>query len=80
MKNWMVYILQCKDGTFYTGITKDLDRRLKQHNAGKASKYTRARLPVNVIWSKSGFSESTAKKEEARIKKLSRKEKARLMN
>jgi putative endonuclease len=48
---WVVYIMRCADGTLYTGITTDLARRLAQHNAGAASKYTRARLPVSVAYS-----------------------------
>ena len=45
---WFLYIIECSDGSFYTGITKDVDRRLQEHNAGKASKYTRRRLPVRL--------------------------------
>ena len=49
MGRWAVYILECGDGSWYTGATTDIERRLKQHNAGKASKYTRSRLPVRLI-------------------------------
>ena len=49
MAHWTVYILECADGSWYTGITTDIERRPKQHNAGKASRYTRARLPVRLI-------------------------------
>ncbi len=74
-KDWIVYILRCRDRSLYTGITKDLTRRLDEHNSGSGAKYTRAHLPVSLVWSKDGFTESGAKKEEARIKKLARKEK-----
>lgn len=80
MHSYHTYILRCSDGTLYTGITTDLDRRLREHNAGKASKYTRARLPVEMIWHEPAESESAAKKREAEIKKLSRKEKEILCN
>ncbi|MDF1497375.1 MAG: GIY-YIG nuclease family protein [Patescibacteria group bacterium] len=73
--NWHIYILGCADNTLYTGITTDLDNRLKTHNQGKASKYTRCRLPVKILWTEDGHTESSAKKREAVIKKLSRKEK-----
>lgn len=67
-----VYILRCADGTLYTGIAKDLERRLAQHRAGRASRYTRARLPVTVVWSQEVASWSAALREEIRIKRLSR--------
>ena len=49
-ERWTVYILRCKDSTLYTGITKDIERRVKQHNDGKASKYTQSRRPVNIVY------------------------------
>jgi putative endonuclease len=49
MNPWTVYILECADGSWYTGITTDIERRLKQHNAGKAGRYTRSRLPVRLV-------------------------------
>lgn len=79
MKNWIVYILRCKDNSLYTGITKDLDRRVGDHNSGKGAKYTRAKGPCALVWSKKGFTESKAKIEEHRIKKLSKKEKEELI-
>ena len=75
MSEWTLYILRCKDGSLYTGITTDLEGRLKSHKEGTASKYTRSRRPVRIIYSKPIGSESAARKEEARIKSLSRKEK-----
>jgi len=77
---WHVYILQCSDKTLYTGITVDLARRLMEHNSSKlGAKYTRARRPVKIVYSKKFRSRSTAAKAESRIKKLSREEKIRLI-
>ena len=53
-ERWFIYILRCADGSLYTGITKDLDRRLEQHNAGTASRYTRGRLPVIIEYQEGG--------------------------
>jgi putative endonuclease len=78
--DWIVYILRCSNRSLYTGITKDINRRLAEHNAGTGAKYTRAHLPCALVWSKGGFSESDAKKEEARIKKLSKKEKENMIS
>jgi putative endonuclease len=77
---WYVYILECSDGTLYTGITTDLDKRLKTHNNGKGAKYTKARLPVVLKASFESEDRSTASKEEYRIKQLTRKEKLELIN
>jgi predicted GIY-YIG superfamily endonuclease len=62
---WLVYIVRCADGSLYTGITKDVDRRCQQHNAGTASRYTRSRRPVKLIY--------PALKREAAIKALNRR-------
>ena len=67
--DWIVYILKCSDGSYYTGITKNLAKRLGCHNDGKASKYTRARLPVQVLIYRYGFTKSEALKLEIKIKK-----------
>ena len=77
---WVVYIVQCADGTFYTGISNNLERRLKRHNAGTASRYTRYRLPVTLIYQELQPTKSAALKRELEIKKLSRKAKQRLIN
>jgi predicted GIY-YIG superfamily endonuclease len=74
-----VYILRCADGTLYTGIAKDLERRLAQHRTGRASRYTRARLPVTVAWSQEVASWSAALREEIRIKRLSRAAKEQMV-
>ncbi|MDO4943041.1 MAG: GIY-YIG nuclease family protein [Lachnospiraceae bacterium] len=73
------YILQCADHTLYTGWTNDLDRRLKAHNEGKASKYTRSRLPVRLIYSEEYQTKREAMKRESAIKRLSRQEKLKLI-
>jgi putative endonuclease len=73
---YFVYILKCNDGTLYTGITSDLTRRVEEHNSSKlGAKYTKARRPVKLIYSKEFADRSAALIEEARIKKLSRSEK-----
>lgn len=72
MNNWTIYILRCKNNSLYTGITKNIEQRIKKHNLGIGAKYTNAHKPCVLIWSKSGYSESSAKKEEYRIKKLTR--------
>ena len=75
---WLVYLLRCSDGSLYTGITNDLPKRLKAHAAGKASRYTRSRLPVTLAYTEPQRSKSAALKREAAIKRLRRAEKERL--
>ena len=74
-----VYVLQCADGTLYTGITKDLARRCQQHNDGVASRYTRRRRPVKLVYQEPQRGQSLALKREAAIKKLTRREKLALI-
>jgi predicted GIY-YIG superfamily endonuclease len=69
---WVCYLLECADGTLYTGISNDLPRRLGQHARGVASKYTRARLPVVLRWSEGQPDRSAALRREAEIKGLPR--------
>ena len=76
---WFLYILKCNDGSFYTGITNDLQKRLKDHNSAKASKYTRARLPVVFVYTEELESKSQALKREAEIKRLNRIQKEQLV-
>jgi putative endonuclease len=76
---FLVYILRCSDGTFYTGHTKDLEARLKLHNAGKGAKYVRGRTPVKVVYSKAYRDHVSAAREEYRIKSLTRLEKEELV-
>src|SRR5476649_1051556 len=72
-EKWFVYILRCGDGSLYTGITKDVARRCQQHNAGTASRYTRSRRPVKLIYEEDHPSQSSALKREAAIKAMNRR-------
>jgi predicted GIY-YIG superfamily endonuclease len=74
-----IYILRCGDGSLYTGIAKDLDRRLAQHRAGRASRYTRSHLPVALVWMREVRSWSLALREERRIKSMRKQEKEALL-
>jgi putative endonuclease len=76
---WLVYLLRCSDGSLYCGITNDLTKRLQTHAAGKASRYTRSRLPVKLAYTEPQRSKSAALKREAAIKRLRRAEKDRLV-
>ncbi len=75
---WFVYIVECSDGTLYTGITNNLIKRLETHNKGKGAKYTRSRLPVTLRRSFEVEDKSLAAKEEYRIKQLTREQKLML--
>lgn len=78
---YTLYILQCADKTLYTGITVDVERRVKEHNDSKlGAKYTKARRPVKLIYSKKFLNRSSASKAEIRIKKLTREQKLKLIN
>jgi predicted GIY-YIG superfamily endonuclease len=72
---WFVYVLRCADGSLYTGIAKDVNRRCEQHNAGTASRYTRSRLPVELVYQEAHASRGSALRREAAIKALSRRQK-----
>ena len=74
-----VYILRCGDGSLYTGIAKDLDRRLELHRCGRASRYTRSHLPVTLAWQRRVRSWSLALREERRIKAMAKAEKEELV-
>ena len=76
---WFVYILRCVDGSLYTGITTDVERRRQQHNAGTASRYTRSRRPTRVVFCETYSSRSLALKREAAIKSLPRTQKMLLI-
>lgn len=78
--DWQVYILECADGTLYTGITRDLEKRLHQHNGTRVGgpKYTRSRRPVRLLWWDGAADRSAAQQREAAIKKLSRPAKLQL--
>jgi putative endonuclease len=75
-----VYILRCGDGSLYTGSAKDLEARLRQHSAGRASRYTRGRLPVTLVWMREVATWGEALREEHRIKQLPRREKQALLD
>ena len=78
-QQWMVYILRCDDGSLYTGITNDLKRRIEQHNAGTASRYTRSRLPAVLVYQESQPNQNVALKRELAIKALTRTAKESLI-
>lgn len=75
-----VYILECADNTLYAGYTTSLDKRIKVHNKGKGAKYTRARLPVRLVYSEIAENKSEALKREYEIKQLTRKQKEELID
>ena len=75
----IVYILQCADGTLYTGWTMDLERRLRAHNSGQGARYTCGRRPVRLVYQEEQPTRSAAQKREAAIRRLSRADKLNLM-
>lgn len=79
MSNWVLYILKCKDDSYYTGITNDLDKRLSDHESGKGAKYTRGRGPFKMVYNESHKNRSDASKREYEIKQLSRADKEELI-
>jgi putative endonuclease len=79
MSDAWVYMLRCADGSLYTGWSTDVARRLRLHNAGKASRYTASRLPVELVYEAPAEDRSAARREEARIKTLGRQEKLALI-
>jgi putative endonuclease len=74
-----VYILECRDGTLYTGWTNDLAKRVETHNAGLGAKYTRGRLPVKLVYSERIAERGDALRREMQIKRMTREEKLRLI-
>lgn len=76
---WKLYILRCRDGSLYTGITTDVEKRFAAHNAGKGAKYTRGRGPLELVHSESCGDHSAALKRELEIKSLPREEKMKLI-
>ncbi len=79
-KEWSLYVLRCGDGSLYTGITKDIESRLKQHQKGKGAAYTRTHLPVQLVYSESEFTRSEALIREAKIKRMPRPKKEALIS
>ena len=80
MESGFVYILECSDGTYYTGSTKDLERRIQQHQAGEGAKYTKKRLPVKMIYSEVFDRIDAAFYREKQIQSWSRKKKQALID
>jgi len=76
---WIVYILECSDNSLYTGITNDLERRLKEHGTGRGAKYTKHRSPLRVRYTEYRSTKSAALTREAAIKSLARSEKLALI-
>ena len=79
--NWFLYVLQCSDGTLYTGVTTDIDRRLNEHNtSSKGAKYTKIRRPVKLVYWIDFKARSTAQKAEYKFKQLTREQKEKIIN
>lgn len=77
---WYLYILRCRDDSLYTGITTDVEKRLKVHRSGKGAKYTRGRGPLKLVYREECVSHSDALKREVQIKRLPREEKLKLLD
>ena len=78
--NWHVYIILCSDGTLYTGITTDIERRMRQHANGTGAKYFRGRQPKELLYLESGHDKSAASKRERSIKDMKRADKHLLVS
>lgn len=78
-EDWFLYVLECRDGSFYTGITNNMERRFKMHNDGKASKFTRTRRPVKLLYQEKLKSRTQALVRECAVKALPRKKKEELV-
>jgi predicted GIY-YIG superfamily endonuclease len=76
---WIVYMVRCADSSLYTGITTDVNRRCRQHNAGTASRYTRSRRPTRLVYQEAQPSRSSALKREAAIKTMTKREKTAMI-
>lgn len=75
---WYVYILRCGDGSFYTGSTTDVSRRLREHQSGRGARYTRSRPPVALVYTEEAPDRAAAQRREAAIKRMTHMEKAAL--
>ena len=78
--SWFVYILECSDGSLYTGIARNLEERVAKHNQGTGAKYTAKKRPVKLVYTEEAVDRSDASKREWEIKRLSRKKKLELIN
>ena len=76
---WALYIIECSDLTYYTGITTEVERRIKEHNAGKGAKYTQGRAPVKLVYTEYFENRSSASKRECEVKSLSKAKKKTLI-
>ena len=79
VKNWFVYIVRCSDNSLYTGISTDVDARVAQHNKGKGAKYTRSRVPVELVYTENLSEKGDALRREIEIKRLSPQNKRKLV-
>ena len=79
-REWSLYVLRCGDGSLYTGIAKDIEARLAQHQKGKGAAYTRTHLPVALVYSETRFTRSEALVREAKIKRMPRPKKEALIS
>ena len=77
--NWTVYIARCRDGSLYTGITTDPERRLEEHNSGCGAAYTRSKMPVMIVYMEEAADRSGAQQRERAIKRLTRAQKEKLV-
>lgn len=77
---WHLYILECSDGSYYTGITNDVSKRLEKHNSGQGAKYTRSRRPCKIVYIENSKSETKARKREIEIKRWPREKKKDLIS
>ena len=78
-RRWTVYVVRCRDGSLYTGITDALEARIEAHNSGKGAKYTRSRRPVRLVWRRGRQTASEARRLEAALKRASKAEKEKLV-
>lgn len=76
---WSLYIIQCRDDSLYTGITTDISRRVKEHNAKKGAFYTQNKTPVKLVYQEAMANQSEARKREAQIKRMEKSEKLALI-
>ena len=76
MPRWYVYLIECRDGTLYTGVARDIDRRIAEHNAGRGARYTRGRAPVRVVAASRALEKRAAYRLEWAVKQLPRSNKA----
>ena len=79
VSSWTVYVVRCADETWYTGIAKDLSARLADHNAGRGAKYTKGRLPVELVYTETARDRSEASRREHAIKRMPKSAKRALI-